>query len=72
MESHIPHAGPGFHCHSCWKAQQARLNEEKAKAEAKERASERIGPALVAAALVLLVIAGLWFGFVWALLHVFS
>ncbi|WP_369384158.1 hypothetical protein [Streptomyces sp. cg36] len=49
-EATVPPAGPGFHCHGCWKAQQARLDEEKAKAEAKERASERIGPALVAAA----------------------
>ncbi|MFD9791367.1 hypothetical protein ACFWXK_10490 [Streptomyces sp. NPDC059070] len=72
METHIPHAGPDFHCHSCWKAQKARLDEEKAKAEAKERASERIGPPLAAAALVLLAISGLWFGFVWALFHVFS
>lgn len=72
MESHIPHAGPGAHCHGCWADQQARLEEEKAKAEAKERDSERMGPPLVAAALVLLAIGGLWYGFLWALIHVFG
>ncbi|MFK8912205.1 hypothetical protein [Streptomyces sp. YS-3] len=72
MESHIPNAGPGAHCHSCWVDQQARLEEEKAKAEAKERATERMGPPLVAAALALLAIVSLWYGFLWALIHLFG
>ncbi|WHM36610.1 hypothetical protein [Streptomyces sp. BPTC-684] len=67
MESHIPHAGPGAHCHECWVVQQTELTQEKAKAEAKERAGERIGPPLVAAALVLLVIGSLWLRFIWGL-----
>ncbi|WP_188273811.1 hypothetical protein [Streptomyces sp. CBMA152] len=72
MEGHIPHAGPGAHCHPCWTDQQAALAEEKAKAEAKERAGERMGPPRIATLVIVLAVAGSWVAFMWTLIKLFA
>ncbi|WP_369380442.1 hypothetical protein [Streptomyces sp. cg36] len=69
MESHIPHAGPGAHCHECWLDQQAKQAEAKAKAEARERAGEQSMSLWVVGCLAGLVVLaiGLWPLWSWAL-----